>query len=138
MTSGLLFLDTNVILRHVLSDNPDQSPRATEYFREIAKGDRSVQISDLVVFESVFTLQKTYGMPREAIRDTLWPLMTLSGISLANKQIYRAVFDLYVARRSLSFADCYHVELVKGIDPPRIVSFDRGFDRLPEITRIEP
>jgi uncharacterized protein len=138
MTAGIPFLDTNVILRHVLSDNPDQSPKATDFFRQIATGNRSVQISALAVFESVFTLEKLYRMPRQSIRDALWPLLSLSGITLANKQDFGAVFDLYVDRHSLSFADCYHVELVKRLDPPQIVSFDRGFDRIPDITRIEP
>jgi uncharacterized protein len=138
MTPPLPFLDTNVILRHVLSDNPDQSPRATAYFRLIANGNRSVQISDLVVFESVFTLEKTYRMPRHAIRDAIWPLLTLSGVTLEKKHEFHAVFDLYVNRPSLSFADCYHVELVKRLELPQVVSFDRGFDKVPGITRIEP
>jgi uncharacterized protein len=137
MTAGVPFLDTDVILRHVLSDNPDQSPKATEYLRQIAAGNRSVLISDLVVFESVFTLEKFYRMPRQAIREALLPLLSLSGIALANKQNYHAVFDHYVHRHSLSFADCFHVELVRRLDPPQIVSFDRVFDRVPEITRIE-
>ncbi len=138
MTASVPFLDTNVILRHVLGDNPDQSPRATEFFRQIATGNRGVETSHLVVLESVFTLEKLYRMPRDAIRDALWPLLSLSGIALANKQDFGAIFDLYVDRHSLSFADCYHVELVRRLDPPQIISFDRGFDRVPDITRIEP
>jgi predicted nucleic acid-binding protein len=138
MTSRPPFLDTNVILRHLLADHPDHSPKATAYFLRIAHDDVSVRISDTVIFEAVFTLEKAYRMPRLAIRDAIWPLLTLSGVILPYKQHYRSVFDLYVGRASLSFADCYHVSFAKRLGLGEIVTFDRGFDRIPGITRIEP
>jgi predicted nucleic acid-binding protein len=68
----------------------------------------------------------------------LLPLLELPGIILPGKQHYREVFDLYVDHPSISFADCYHAVLMKQLGLKEIVSFDRDFDRLPNITRIEP
>ncbi|HEY7034622.1 MAG TPA: PIN domain-containing protein [Thermomicrobiales bacterium] len=136
MTS--VFLDTNVLLRHVLADNVDQSPRATAYFERIARGEQSVRISDTVVFETVFTLEKRYRLPRRDIVRVVWPLLTLTGVILPGKHHYRVVFDLYVDRPSLSFADCYHAMLMKRLRLTEIVSFDRGFDRVLGISRTEP
>jgi predicted nucleic acid-binding protein len=49
----------------------------------------------------------------------------------------RRVFDLYVDL-NIAFADAYHVVLMKqkGIDV--VVSFDREFDRVAGISRVEP
>ena len=60
-------LDTNILLRQVLQDIPDRSARATALIAAIEQGQRAVRLADTVVFEAVFTLEKTYGVPRPAI-----------------------------------------------------------------------
>jgi len=136
--AGEPFLETNVFVRHLTGDEPNHSPRATAYFDRIQKGELIVRTADTVVFETVFTLQSFYHAPRTAIRDGLLPLLELSGIILPGKDSFREVFELYVSHPRISFADCYHAVLAKRLGSTEIVSFDRDFDRLPGITRIEP
>ena len=59
------FLDTNVILRHLLQDHPNHSQRATTYFTLIERGEIQARTTDTVVFETVFTLERTYRVPRD-------------------------------------------------------------------------
>jgi predicted nucleic acid-binding protein len=136
--SGLSFLDTNVILRHVLGDNPDHSPRATALFHRIRRGELSVRLADTVLFEAVFTLEKVYRISRPEIRDGLQLILELPGVTLPGKTTYRRLFDLYVSRRALSFADCYHVVFTQRHNLDDIISFDREIGRVPGITRTEP
>ena len=63
-------------------------------------------------------------------------LRTLAGIVLMLLDMRR--FDFWVSQPGLSFADCYHAVLVERLKLPAIISFGRGFDRLPTITRREP
>jgi predicted nucleic acid-binding protein len=65
------------------------------------------------------------------------PLLELPGIGLPGKRWLRTVFDLYV-QLNLSFGDAYHAVLMQRLGLTRIVSFDRGLDRVPGITRVEP
>jgi predicted nucleic acid-binding protein len=132
------FLDTNVILRQVLQDHPDHSARAATLITEIEQGKRAVRTSDTVVFEAVFTLEKTYGVPRSEIRDALLPIIDLTGVVLPGKRMFNDVFDLYVREAGLSFADCYHVSLARQLELDKIFSFDRKIGRVPGIQRIEP
>ena len=60
----LPFLDTNIILRHLLQDVPSQSPQASAYIQRIAAGTQRVRIADTVIFETVFTLQRGYRVPK--------------------------------------------------------------------------
>jgi len=90
-----------------------------------------------VVFEVVYTLQRSYRNPKAQIREALLPLLELPGIILPGKRRLRAVFDLYV-ESNISFADAYHAVLMKGAGIDQIVSFDREFDRVPGIERVEP
>ena len=132
------FLDTSVILRQVLQDHPDHSVRATALITEVEQAKRAVRLSDTVIFEAVFTLEKTYGVPRPDIRDALQPIIDLTGIVLPGKRMFNDVFDVYVREAGLSFADCYHVTLAKQLQLSKILSFDRKIGRVPDIQRIEP
>lgn len=132
------FLDTNVLLRHILRNHPEHSPRARAFLERVAQGEVATRTADTVVFETVFTLEKLYRTLRTDIRDAVLPIIELPGIELPDKASFRVVFDLYVRHRSLSFADCYHAVLARQLGLEKILSFDRGFDRLPDIHRIEP
>lgn len=133
----LPFLDTNVILRHLLQDDPQQSPRSTAYLRRIESGDVQVRTADTVVFETVFTLQRQYKVPRLEVRDAVLPLLELPGIVLPGKRRFREVFDIF-AGLNVSFIDAYHAVLMKRLGLQEIVSFDRGIDRIQGLRRIEP
>jgi predicted nucleic acid-binding protein len=130
------FLDTNVVLRHLRQDHPILSPRATAIFARIGSGQLDVRTSDTVVFETVFTLQKTYAESRERIASALLAIIELPGITLPGKEQYRDVFDLFVTG-SPGFADCYHIVLMRHRGISEILSFDTEFDRISGIERRE-
>ena len=136
--AGLPFLNTNLLLRHLTQDHADLSPRATALIRRIEAGELIVRISDTVVFETVYTLQRFYRVPRPQVHAIVLPMLELRGIRLAGKRRYRRTFDLYVTITALSFADCYHAAYMEGASLTDLISFDRDMDRVPTITRKEP
>lgn len=103
---------------------------------EIEAGSRRATISDIVIFETVYTLGRVYRIPRGEIRDALLPIIHLPGIRLADKARFDDVFERYVDL-NISFADAYHVVLMRDAGLTAIASFDRHFDRVPHITRID-
>jgi predicted nucleic acid-binding protein len=133
----LPFLDTNVFLRHLCADHPVHSPKATTYLTRIEEGEFKARTADTVIFETVFTLQRFYQHSKPAIRDALLPLIELPGIVLPGKQRFRVAFDLYV-NLNLPFADAYHATLMQSLKLTHVVSFDKDFDRIPGLTRVEP
>lgn len=134
---AISFLDTNILLRHLLQDHPEQSPRATAYLARIERGELKVRTADTVIFETVFTLQRHYRQPKAKIRDALLPLIELPGVILPGKRHLRKVFDLYIDL-NLPFADAYHAVLMERLNLNEIISFDEGFDRIPGVTRRAP
>jgi uncharacterized protein len=133
----LPFLDTNVFLRHLRGDHADFSPRATALLRRIEKGEQKVRTSDTVIFETVFTLERVYKQPKEAIRDAFLPLIELTGIVLPGKRRFRRVFSYFI-EKNISFADAYHGVLSESLGLTKIISFDRDFTRIASVSRVEP
>lgn len=130
-------LDTNILLRHLLQDHEDHSPRATALLKRAEVGEIELQLTDTAIFETVFTLERFYRLPRTAIRNGCLPLIGLPGIVVLGSQRLDEVFELYVATR-LSFADAYHAILAIELGSGEIISFDHGFDRVPNHRLLEP
>ena len=133
----LQFLDSNIILRHFLRDISTQSKAATAYLSSVEKGEVDVRIADTVIFEVVFTLERTYGYSKAKIREGLLPLISLPGIMLPGKRRIKQALDLYV-NLNLPFADAYYAVQMEKLKINEIVSFDRHFDRIPGVRRVKP
>lgn len=131
------FLDSNIILRHFLGDVPTQSKAATACLRSVEKGKVGVRITDTVIFEVVFTLERTYGYSKAKIREGLLPLLSLPGIMLPGKRRIRQSLNLYT-NLNLPFADAYYAVQMEKLKIKEIISFDRHFDRIPGIRRVKP
>ena len=129
------FLDTNVLLRHLLQDHPEHSVKATAFLTRVEQGRQKVRTADTVIFETVFTLQRHYRIPKARIAETVLPLLELPGIVLPGKRKYRKVFALYV-EQNLPFADAYHAVLMESLKLTQIATFDEHFDHIPGIERL--
>lgn len=90
-----------------------------------------------MVFETVFTLDRTHRIPKPRIRDSLLTLLALPGLILPGKRRFDRIFEIYVGQ-NLPFGDAYIAAEMERNGATQIVSFDREFDRLPGIERIEP
>lgn len=94
-------------------------------------------LSPLVIFETVFTLQRSYGLSRADIREKIEDLISLRAVRLPDKQLYYRALELYVSTNP-SFADAYNAAYMASRGLTEIYSFDTDFDRLPGVTRLEP
>ena len=73
-----MYIDTNILMRYLLNDIPEQTDIAAEI---IADG---AQIYPEVIPEAVYVLSKIYEIPRKAVSDTL--IAILDDISVERKE----------------------------------------------------
>src|SRR5260370_7284202 len=64
-------LDTNVILRFLIGDDPAKASRAILLMESVEQGREIVEISEALLTETVWTLQKFYNVPRPSIAQNL-------------------------------------------------------------------
>jgi predicted nucleic acid-binding protein len=132
------FLDTSILVRTITRDIPHLAEQAERLVQAIAAGERTVHLSDTVVFETVHVLVTQYDDDRAWVRDSLLPILHLTGMVLPNKGLYAEVFDRWAREPSLSFADSYHLSLAKHLGLTEIISFDRKLTKEPAVRRVEP
>lgn len=130
-------MDTNILLRFFTGDDSQKAQQALNLFMRIERGEEKVITSSSVIFETVYTLQSFYKLPRVEIKDKLLPIISMRGIHLPDKSVYYRAFDLYVTK-NISFADAYNAAYMISEEIFNIYSWDRDFDKIEGIVRLEP
>ena len=80
---------------------------------------------------------QTYQASREDVEAKLSRFIAASGVRIPDGAALVEGLGLWATTR-LSFIDAIHVALVRRAATPELYSFDKGFDGIPGITRIEP
>ena len=130
-------LAANVILRFLLADHPDQSPRCKTLFARLEGGKETVFLPEIVVADVAWTLTSFYRWPKEKTRQFLGQLLTLRGIRTADTARLNQALQFF-AERNLDFSDALVASEMIAAGRREIYSFDKHFNRISEVTRIEP
>ena len=103
----------------------------------IRAGTLIAHTSEIVIFETAFTLERSYKHSKASIRETLQELISMRSLKLPHKERLHDSRDYYL-QYNVSFADAYHAVLCieEGLNP--VISFDHDFDRIPGLSRAEP
>lgn len=131
------FLDTNVLMRYLAGDDEHKAQRALNLLIRVERGEEKLITSPLVIFETVFLLQRSYGVSRQRVRELVLPVISLRNLHLPDKNIFYRAFDIYVDK-NISFADAYITAYMFDEEITRIYSWDKDFDKIEGITRLEP
>jgi len=136
--SATVVLDTNVLVRYLVQDIPEQAVRATTLFDSVASGEIAIRLPDTVVFESIYILQRVYSISKTETADALTRIIEHPSVILDHKHSVLHALRFWQGTGGLSFADCYHLALAADLGFTEIYSFDKQMDRYPGVTRIEP
>lgn len=126
----MIILDTNMILRILVDDNPEQAEQA----ENIINNNR-VLILPEVASEVIYVMSKVYKIERAVIASSLLNMLTLDNVDTSCGNVLNRGLQLY-RDTSLDFVDCllaaYHSE--ENYD---ICTFDKKLQKLIERVDLE-
>lgn len=118
-------VDANIILRYLLNDHDELSAKATKIIE-----DNDVLLTNEVLAEVVYVLEKVYNIKNDEISDTLLDLFKYSNIVVDDFEVLEEALLLF-SRRRLDFIDTllYAYHKVKG---HQVFTFDKKLNKLLE------
>ncbi len=131
--SQRVFIDTNVIIRHLTGDPPDQAARATAFLAEADE----LFLADLILAEVVYVLESFYQTARHEVATMARSIVTFPAIRTLDENLLLRSLDVYETHR-IDYAEAYLAACAERAGVHRIVSFDRSLDRVGTVDRIEP
>lgn len=127
------FIDTNVLVRHLTGDPPDQAVRATRYLQRADE----LLLPDLILAEIAYVLGSFYETPRVQVAETLRAVLAFPAIRIVDAALLQRAVEVYDVHR-LDFAEAYLVASAERTGIGVVASFDRAIDRVGTVRRTEP
>ena len=130
----MIFVDSNVPMYLVGSAHPNKD-RASALLAQLVSDDEQL-VTDVEVYQEILHRYTALRRPG-AIDDAFESLDEIADqvLDFGMPEI-RAARDLIAAVDGISARDALHVAVMRKAGIDRILSFDRGFDRLPGIERL--
>jgi predicted nucleic acid-binding protein len=133
------FVDTNIFIRFFVNDHSDQHSGACHLFEQVRAGQVKLIAPHTVLDEVVFVLSspRLYQSSLQAIAACLTPLLKMRGMQVYQREAIVSALALY-ANTKLDFADCVTIALAQAGQVNSIYSYDKDFDAVEGINRLEP
>jgi len=123
----MIGVDTNVLLRLFIVDDPEQNASAAGFFGARSPADPAF-VSSIVVAELGWVLRRKYRFTNERIRAALEELLATSDVHFENREIVEAAVSRLTSQKT-DFADLLIAALGGQSGCPTTVTFDRNAAR---------
>ncbi|MEI6222893.1 MAG: PIN domain-containing protein [bacterium] len=135
----MFFLDTNIIIRVLTRDDPLKAEYCFQLLKQAERKEITLVSSEAVFAETVFVLgsKKLYNLSADAIREALYPILSLPNLKIPHKKVLLRALDLFPST-NLDFEDTLAIAWMEELGINAIYSYDKGFDKIPTVTRLEP
>ena len=121
----MIAVDTNVVVRYLVSDDPVQAPLAERLFAE-----NNIAIAHTVLLETEWVLRYTYRIARERVADVFLHLLGIKTVFCDRREA--VVKAIEAMAQGCDFADALHAATA---DRRAVVfaTFDAGFAKHAQI-----
>lgn len=83
----MIGVDTNVLVRYIVQDDPVQAVAATELLEKACSAEAPGWVDGVVLCELVWVLESAYGYPRATVSDVLQTLLTSAELRVENPDL---------------------------------------------------
>lgn len=131
-----LILDTNVLVRFLVQDDPKQSAGASKLIAAAQSGDTELVLDRMVVTELIYVLMGHYKRVRVDVANTILAIVQSPFVRADDESL---LIDALLRFRDhgVDFVDAWLAAKAAALSFP-IASFDRDLDKFKDVTRHEP
>jgi hypothetical protein len=130
----LIFIDSNIPMYLVGADHPHKTDAQRLLEKAIVAGDALV--TDVAVFQEI--LHRYVAIDRREAISPAWELLTsiTDQVAPIDSDDVTVARDLVLSGVAVSARDAIHVAVMRRLGCSHIMTFDRGLDVVPGVTRV--
>jgi predicted nucleic-acid-binding protein len=126
----MIGLDSNVLIRYLVQDDPIQSPKATEIIERRLTEETPGFVSIVAMVETVWVLDRAYGLAAREVAAAVERILQADVLVVEYEQeVFTAMIALKQGKGS--FADAIIAALCTKAGCSRTLTFDRKALKLP-------
>ena len=121
-------LDTNVIVRFLTGDTDEKFRGVYDFFQDIEQGKISVELTLIVLFQTIFVLKSYYRVPKGKIVKAMKGLLKLKGLKIIQKKTVVSMMDIWDSN-NIEIVDAYLVACLEKDSRRILYSYDTDCDK---------
>ncbi len=125
----MIGLDTNILLRMWLNDDPAQNKRIDVLLAEHGGAPGSLLVSDVVLAEAVWTLKAAFEQDKAAQLLAVRSLLTEAAFGFEDREAVVQAAEMF-ERSGCGFSDCLIVAKQARLGCEFTATFDKGMRKL--------
>jgi len=120
-------VDTNVILRFLVEDQPKQFNQAKIWFKQAKRGKFRLVVEPIVIAEGCYVLESFYKIDRVDIADKLQVLLGQRWLKVSQRKVLENLWPFYL--QGLHFLDSFLLSWSK-VNNQQVLSFDQELKKV--------
>jgi len=117
-------LDTNVLVRYVVQDDPAQLAAAKRLIGKCVREGQTLFVPVTVALELEWVLRASFGYGKSEVMEVLSSLFSAAELSFESERALEVALHLY-RNGSADFADCLHVAVAAEAGEAPLWTFDK-------------
>ena len=128
----MIGIDTNILLRLWLNDDPAQNKRIDALLAEHGSTPASLLVTDVVLAEAIWTLRSAFDQDKAAQLVAVRSLLSETAFAFEDREVVAQAVGLFELG-SCGFSDCLVVARHARQGCAFTATFDRGMRKLPGV-----
>lgn len=124
----MIAIDTNILVRHLMGDDPVQSPLATVFLEERLTRQQPGLVSVVVLCELAWTLKRVYGRSEDDVRLVIAELLDAPTLVIEQAEL---VADAITCLATFSDAMIHRIGAASACS--KTITFDKRFARVERV-----
>ncbi|QQP90907.1 type II toxin-antitoxin system VapC family toxin [Skermanella sp. TT6] len=130
----MIGLDTNIVIRYLLQDDPTQSELAAQLIEQVCSAEEPGFIAIPVLVEMVWVLRRAYRFDRISIAEVIGLLLRVERVKVEGEEMVRlALFDF---KEGFDFADALIGHRNRAAGCRTTATFDRRAAAMPAFSSV--
>lgn len=125
-------LDTNVLVRWIVDDDPRQSVRAQRLFEDAHEQGMPLFVPSTVMLELEWVLRSRYKFDKSTVLGTCNALLETQELEFQDEPALERALAFY-RQNPADFADCVHAGQCGSAGRVPMITFDEAAARLPSV-----
>ena len=131
------FLDTNIFIRFLTDDVPEKADACEKIFKRAVEKKESLFTTDMVIAEIVWVLESFYKLPKNEVQEKVEKILNTPNLICPHKDLILSALILY-SEKNIDYIDAYNALILKEKAVEELYSYDKHYDRIDWLIRLEP
>ena len=131
------FIDTNIFIRFLVNDIPQKADACEKIFKNAVAKKETLFTTEMVIAEIIWVLESYYELSQLEVQEKVEKILNTPNLICPHKDLILNALTIY-GEKNIDYIDAYKALILKDKGIKELYSYDKHYDRMDWLTRLEP